>query len=215
MKSLLPLFLIAASVASAPGAIVITEVMSSSGHGGGTNNGDWFEIINTGASAVDITGWTWNDNDSTNSPGNFGSLTSIGAGQSVIIAEEDASGFISAWGLSGVTVVGLGGTIFQGLSGPNGDSVIIYDNLGAVVASVTFGAAVQGSSFEWDSNGTSLATSIAGQNGAFVASANGQTTGPGPGTDIGSPGIAVVPEPSSLLLSGLGALALLTRRRSR
>ena len=45
------------------GAIVITEVMSNSGNGGGTGNGDWFEIFNSGSTAIDMTDWSWDDDD--------------------------------------------------------------------------------------------------------------------------------------------------------
>src|SRR4051812_36455368 len=45
--------------ASAHGALVITEVMSSSGTGG---TSDWFEVTNTGPAAVDITGYKMDDN---------------------------------------------------------------------------------------------------------------------------------------------------------
>ena len=44
---------------NAPAALVITEAMSSSGTGG---TGDWFELTNNGAAAVNITGYKVDDN---------------------------------------------------------------------------------------------------------------------------------------------------------
>lgn len=215
MKSLLlPILAFAAASLTSHGAIVITEVMSSSGHPSGTSNDDWFEVTNTGASAVDITGWSWDDNGFTSGAATFGSLTSIPAGQSVIITEETIgaeAGFISSWGISGITVVNLGSGVFQGLgAGVAGDSVAIYNNLGVEVTRVTFGQATTGRTFEWDQNGNSLGTSIAGENGAFVAANNGAG---GTGTAVGSPGVSVIPEPSAALLSGIAALGLALRRR--
>lgn len=202
----------------AQAAIVITEVMSSSAHTAGTNNGDWFELTNTGLSAVNITGWSWDDADNVANPdqGTFGGITSIGAGQSIVFTAEtlgEEAAWITDWGLSGVTVVNLGGGIFQNFSSTiTGDALYIYDNNDALVTSVTFGLATTGSTFEWDTNGNTLGLSIIGQNGAFQAVENGQTANAGSGLDIGSPGFAI-PEPSTALLGAFGLLALLRRRR--
>lgn len=200
----------------AQAGLVITEVMSSSAHSGGTNNGDWFELTNNGVAAFDLTGFSWDDNSNTAGSSGFGSITSIGAGQSIIFTEETLgaeSSWIANWGLSGVTVVHLGSAGFQGLAA-GGDAINIYDNLGALVTGVTFGTATAGYSFEWDINGNSLGLSVTGENGTFQALSNGQTTGNGPGVDIGSPGVAV-PEPSTyaMLLASAGVMFWTLRRK--
>ena len=41
----------------------ITEVMSNSNHSDTAANGDWFEITNTGAAAVNIAGYSFDDDD--------------------------------------------------------------------------------------------------------------------------------------------------------
>lgn len=213
--------LFAVSALSAHAAIVITEVMSSSAHSAGTNNADWFELTNTGPIAVNLTNWTWDDNDAMPGSANFGSLTSIAAGQSIIFNGEpvgEEASWISNWGLSGVTVVNLGGAVFQSF-GSGGDQVNVYNGSSVLVANVSFSTATMGFSFEWDANGpslggTSLNLSVLGENGAFRAISNGQNTGNGPGVDIGSPGS--IPEPSSAAaLFGACALvgAALRRRR--
>lgn len=191
---------------------MITEVMSSSAHAGGSNNADWFELTNTGAAAVSIAGWSWDDDSATAGSANFGTVTSIAPGQSVIITGETTGAeatWLSNWGLSGVTVFNLDNA-FQNFSA-NGDMLNIYDASNALVTSVTFGLATTGASFEWNTSGGSLGVSVAGENGAFVAASNGQNTGLGPGTDVGSPGTAV-PETSTALL-GLVAVAGFIRRR--
>lgn len=210
IKTCIPLIFALATVA-APGALVITEVMSDSG-GTGATNGDWFELTNTGAAAVDVTGYYWDDDGPAGNDGALFPGISIPAGGSVVIVDEGAGNladWLVAWG-GGFTAISAddfaGPDTFSGLSSA-GDQIEIWDadpNAGPanLVASVTFGAATTGSSFEWDLAGNPLGLSVAGENGATTG-----TQG-----DIASPG-SVVPEPSIALLGGLGLLGMLRRRR--
>jgi hypothetical protein len=72
------------SAASAP-AVFISEVQpAGSGNGNGTYNADWFEVTNTGTSAVDITGWKMDDNSNASASAvALNGITSINPGQSV------------------------------------------------------------------------------------------------------------------------------------
>lgn len=60
-SQVLSLLAVSALCPTAHAALVITEVMSSSGHPGGPANGDWFELHNSGASTLDLTGYYWDD----------------------------------------------------------------------------------------------------------------------------------------------------------
>jgi hypothetical protein len=206
-----------------PAAIIISEVdPSGSSATSNTYNADWFELTNTGASAVDITGWKMDDNSHT-----FGSavalrgVTSIAPGKSVVFVEGLADGstdatidaaFESFWfGASipaGFTIGNYGGT-GVGLS-QTADEVNIYDSTGADVVGVGFNAATVGVSFDNAAglgNSTQPDTIISmlsavGVNGTFI-SANAAT---GQSNEIGSPGvISSVPEPGSALLLCLGS----------
>jgi len=195
-------------------AIVITEVHPT-GSANASYGADWFELTNTGAAAVDITGWRMDDNsNSFASSVALRGVTSIAPGQSVIFAEGNASGsndptiqanFITAWfgGAApiGFTMGGYGGS-GVGLSS-SGDAVNIFDSVGNLIARVDFGASTLGTTFDNAAGltGTISTLSVAGVNGAFVS----------PVGEIGSPG--VVPEPASaaLLIGAIGAL--LMRRR--
>lgn len=202
------------SLASA--AIIISEVHPS-GSGNSTYQADWFELTNTGAVAVDITGWRIDDSSNsfaTSFP--LRGVTSILPGQSVVFAEGNASGsndatiqaaFQTAWFggniPAGFTIGGYGGA---GLGlGTSGDGVSIFDSVGTPIVSVTFGAATNLVTFDNAAglSGAISTLSVVGVNGAF----NSQT-----GNEIGSPG--VIPEPATLGLLGMGCLALIRRRRA-
>jgi len=148
MKHILCTLLACASVASAN--IIISEV-NSNGVGG-----DFFEIHNTGASAVDLTGWKWVDNASggNGGPSYNGSRAfafdafSLAPG-AVAIVVTDASGgaagntaFATSWG-------GLPGASFLTFTVPSGtgnglgssDLIALFNASGTFVTGVNYGIA--------------------------------------------------------------------------
>lgn len=206
---------LAAGITTTPAQLIISEVHST-GSSSSTYAADWFELSNTGATPLDITGWKVDDSsaDITKALALRG-VTTIAAGQSVVFMESDAAGandltadaaFTTAW-FGGSTPAGfaLG---FYGGSGiglsSSGDAVNIYDALGTLMASVDFGAGTTGISFDNAAGltGTISQLSAVGVNGAFNSLA---------GSEVGSPG--VVPEPSVLALGMLGAAGLIFRSR--
>lgn len=200
--------------------IVITEVDSAGSNA--TYAKDWFELTNTGASSVNITGWAFDDDShSFGAAISLRGVTSIAAGQSVVFMESDTAGandaaneaaFKTAWFGStvpaGFTIGTYGGSGVS-LSSTNGDQVNIFDSLGNPVTGVAFGSNLTLQTFDnaagagnTSSPGPTISTlSVVGVNGAFLA----------PDGETGSPG--VVPEPASLGLMGLGSLAIMVRRR--
>lgn len=222
LKSLAAIVLAAATLSSAHAALIISEVSPYSS-GNTPFSADWFELTNTGSSALTVSAWKMDDNSNA-----FASsvpvlgITSIAAGESVILVEcttncaTATSGFQSYWGapVAGVQIGAYGGS-GVGLS-TAGDAVNIFDSLGAVLARVNFGASTVGRTFDNAAglNNVTLTTlSSLGVNGAF--NSVGSLTGVG-GLDIGSPGpIAPVPEPETyaMLLAGLAMIGGIARRR--
>lgn len=221
--------LITASAIPAQAQIRITEVSPFSS-GAAPANGytsDWFELTNIGAVAVNISGWKMDDSSPTFATAvALTGITSIAPGESVIFIENAVNAaFRNTW-FGGSPPSGLqignytGGGV--GLS-QSGDAVNIFDSLGIVQASVTFG--LSGINLElappyhtFDNaaglNNTPISTlSATGVNGAFVAINDVN--------EIGSPGrianVALVPEPQTyaLMLAGLGFIGAVARKRQQ
>jgi hypothetical protein len=211
-----------AQAAVPPPMISITEV-APWGSGIATYAADWFEVTNISAAAINITGWTMDDNsNSFTSSVALRGVTSIAAGQSVIFLEGNATGstdaainasFKNAWFGShvpaGLTLGNYGGS-GVGLSS-TADAVNIFNAAGNLQANVSFNASTNGLSFDNAAklnNSVISQLSVAGVNGAFVAANDA--------SQIGSPGtLAAVPEPasSSMMLAGLGLMGFIARRR--
>ncbi len=208
--------MLGATSMSARAAIVITEVAPWSS-GNSPVGADWFELTNTGAADVSITGWKMDDNS--NLFGNAVALTgitTIKAGESVIFIETSnltsaTSSFLSTWfGSQAPASLQIGAYSGSGVGlGTSGDAVNIFDASGVLQAKVIFGSSPSGPTYAtFDNsallNNASISTlSVAGAHGAFVAA--------GDSSEIGSPGS--VPEPGTLVALGCGALALAQSRR--
>lgn len=209
MRYLTMLVLCLGLALTAPADLIISEIMSSSSHTNSAANADWWELYNNGASAVDLTGYSWDDDSATPGSADFNGAI-INPGQAIIICGEtigQEAAWAMLWGLSGVTVINLGNTEFQNLSSA-GDTINLFDATSTLIASTTIGAATSGFSFEYDADGQAMGLSVNGENGAFQATLNA-----GGGPDVGSPG-TVVPEPGTLALLGLGGvLAAFARAR--
>lgn len=222
------------SVASAQ--VSITEVSSDNFFGE-----DWFELTNFGDSIVDLEGFYWDDDGPAGADGaEFGQFR-INPGESLIVLQgsnaEDAVAdtFRGLYGLDASVQIlteddFTGPDTFSGLSG-NGDEITLFDTDpnadgadATVIDFVDFGAATEGVSFDFTSGDAAL--SVAGVNGAIAVSIEVSTEDEAGNIivdtffDIGSPGVVgsattSVPEPGSIaLLSVLGALAGVKRRRS-
>jgi hypothetical protein len=223
MKILFSFLLVfGALLGSARGDLIISEVYPN-----GSNapyGSDWFELTNTGATAIDITGWKFDD--SSDNPGLAAPLvnvTSIAAGQSVVFLEvsplnyaDRVVSFNQFWFGSDTSSVVIGSYNGSGLGlSTGGDAVNIYDASNALIANVSFGATTVGFTFDNAAGltgpgpaGTITQLSAVGVNGAF-ASFNAPS-------EIGSPGtIAAIPEPTSVALAGLGMAGLMAWRRRR
>lgn len=132
MLRALTLGLFVGIASTAFGDMVITEWMYNGAGAGDT--GEFVEFTNTGTTAVDMTGWSFDDDSRV--PGTI-SLSGIGVvlpGQSVILTDESAAVFATIWGLSGVTIIG-GNTANLGRN----DEINLYNASGVLVDRLSYG----------------------------------------------------------------------------
>ena len=219
-----------AAVNSAGASIRITEFMSEgqglTGPGTGANRQrEFFELTNLGDTAVDISGWSYNDNNA-NDPLNFGdSFGLVAPHESIILTQMVPADFRSYWGLNAsVRIYSFGNLSNLG----NADTINIYNsatqNAGTLVDSLAYTSDLRGSGISrnrpYGGDGQS-------PNSAWVDSKVGDAFGSylapnpifPPGVeyiDLANPGVYAVPEPSTIALGVVGVATLIAgvaRRR--
>ncbi len=194
------------SVSMAAGQIVITEWMYSGA------DGEFIELTNIGDMAVDLTGWSYDDDSQTPGVFDLSAAGLVAAGQSIVLSEESASFFRDAWGLdSSVVVLGE----YTNNLGRN-DEINIFDNSGLLVDRLTYGDETVGSIRTQNISGWTTAENLGTNNAAawfFSAIGDAQGSYLSTGADLGNPGSYIVPAPGAAALLGLGALVTGRRRR--
>ncbi len=180
---------VAADPTAPPVSLAITEILSSSNHADNTINGDWWELVNTGNSSVELAGFSWDDNRALAHQAVFGDVT-LAPGEIAIILDEDdqdeATAFRTVWGLPAslkiLTRQDFGIPALRGLG--NGDSVVVYRPDGTQAARADYPAHQAGRSRMWFLNGAAVPGGYSAP-GKYAAMASAATP-----ADIASPGFA-------------------------
>lgn len=208
MRRLVVVGIVVVLAQAALGDMVISEWMYSGA------NGEFVEFTNTGPGPVDMTNWSYSDTDA--EPGDVSFLDVFGLvqpGESVILTESDPATFRTAWGLAESVKV----------SGPNTDSnlgrndmINLYDAGGNLIDQLSFGDQTYPGTPRTQNRSCNIPATDFGYTVAqttWVIAGWGDEYGSwtSAGYDVGSPGIAVLPEPATLALFMLCGLA--ARRR--
>lgn len=220
MKRAVVSLVLLSSVSAAFSNVYITEWMYNSLTSGAP---EYVEITNMGAVAVDFTNWSFDDSSRTPDEFSLAEIGILAPGASAIITEETtAAGFRVRWGLAGTIQIASGNTDNLGRA----DEINIYDAADVLVDRLTYddqtlgGLRTQGISGNPGPLGGLGNPALLGANLApqWTASVNGDLYGShfSADNDLGNPGffaLQPVPEPATMAVLGIGALALVRRRR--
>lgn len=208
--------LLCSAAVHAQAQIQITEWM----YNGNGPTGEYIEFTNLGTTAVDFSGWSFDDDSRVAGTVSLSDIGLLAPGASALLAEADAASFRAAWSLgSSVAVVGSNSANLG-----RADEINLFDATGALVDRLTYGDAVFAGTIRTQNrsgNPGSLAdlTPFAVTTGWVLASA-GDAFGSYASSagDVGNPGLFLtpVPEPGSwaLWLAGSAFVARLVRRKA-
>ncbi|MFT6864443.1 MAG: hypothetical protein ACJAVK_003008, partial [Akkermansiaceae bacterium] len=150
------------------------------------------EITNTGAVAVNVGGYSFDDDDATaGASGGFPAYL-LQPGASMIVLDNDTSTtFRPLWDIDPAIRIIAGSELsnFPGL-GAGGDEIYLFNNSNGLVDSFVFGSATEGFSFARFNNGQAVPGGLSSK-GVFGAYESDD-----PDEDVGSPGISTnLPDP--------------------
>lgn len=218
MQKLISIFALAGVAACATADIRITEWAYSMPFG------EYVEFTNTGSEAIDMTGWSYDDDSRIASPSSStGSGTTsldlspfglVQPGESVLITEGIAEDFRLEWNLpASVKVIGE----YTNNLGRN-DEINLFDAGGNLVDRLTYGdQTFPGSIRTQNTSGNPGSPAVVGANdvNGWVFSVVGDIFGSyanRTGTGVGNPGI-FIPAPAAAGLLGFAGLLGARRRR--
>jgi predicted extracellular nuclease len=179
---------------------------------------EFVEFTNLGAVAINMTAWSFDDDTRTAGSFDLSAFGTVNPGQSVIVSQQSAVDFNTAWGLSGVSVIGGSTQQLQ-----RADEINLYDNTLALVDRLTYGdQTIAGSPRTNTASGNPTSLAAIGANNAalWVLASNGDAYGsytsiaPAAGL-FANPGVFAVPEPSTVLLATFGCMGLFGIGRCR
>lgn len=130
---IITLLALAASLAGCADAALAQVRISEFMYSGA--NGEFVEITNTGTGAVDLTGWSFDDDSNTAGSFAIGALGTLAPGESAVITEGAAADFRAAWSLCAAAKI-VGG---NGQNLGRNDVVNLYDAGGTRIDTLRFG----------------------------------------------------------------------------
>ena len=203
--------IIAATVLAAGSAsaqIQITEWAYSA------EGGEFVEFTNTGAVAIDMTGWSFDDDSATAGVFDLSGFGVVQPGESVVITEATEAAFRTNWGLA--ASVQVLGEYTNNLG--RGDQINLFDAGASLVDVLTYGDQdFAGSIRTQEFSGNPISAAALGADDvfqwqlSFVGDSYGSYTALT--GEVGNPGSFTIPAPASAALMGLAGLVAGRRKR--
>lgn len=178
------------------------------------NDGEFVEWTNLGPTAVDFTGWSYDDDSRTPGAVSLSAFGVVAVGESVILCEPTAATFRANWALSATVKIIGGNATNLGRS----DEINLYDQGGVLVdrltySDVNFPGTIRTQNISgWTPFANLGANNVAGWVLSTVGDAQGSYIGVN--GDVANPGSYIVPTPGTAALLTLAGLVT-ARRRSR
>lgn len=219
------------SHAAAYGALVISALFVSSASASTVAitewmyNGDEFiEFTNLTHSAVDFTGWSYDDDSRTPGVVSLSDFGMVASGESVILAESDANDFRSNWGLSASSKIIGGNSVNLGRN----DEINLYNASNSLVDRLSYGdgnfpGTIRTQNISGNPNSLSILDqdtvtsdwSLSSVNDSFgsYASVSGGFIA-NPGKFVLAPASVPVPAAFPMMLSALAAFSFSRKKRA-
>lgn len=166
--------------------LAVTEIMAGSNDPNSNVSDDWFEILNYGTTAVNLDGFSWDDNSLAPGTSTFQNVT-IAPGEAIVVwagTQANEADFAAAWSLTNTNVQIISSDelvngAYPSLSSSS-DVVVLFDTSSnpIEICKAEYTSTQAGHSVEFDTNCTYLGNATVGVRGAYTST----------GTDVGSPG---------------------------
>lgn len=204
--------LVCLAAASAQGSLRITEWMYNGVSAG--NIGEFVELTNVSGAPIDMNGWSFDDDSRMAGTISLSAFGIVAPRESVVLTDEAAEVFRTAWGLSPTVKIIGGSTANLGRS----DEINIFDSTSTLADRLTYSdqniagtIRTNGVSGNPASNAALGVNSVALWNLSVAGDAFGSRLSAN--GDLGNPGSYPVPEPASAVLVIAGAALALRRIR--
>ena len=222
VAAVLPAWALVSRTQAAVLPLAITEVMAQSNPDllPGFRGPDFWELTNFGTNTLDLSGFSFSDNNtSAKFPMPFNGLE-IRAGESILFCRsnkppvDSRDAFLAWWGTANLPP-GLPVRFFAypGLDGEVEDQVWLFDEADNVVDMVSFSRSTIGRSFTYDAEAGAFGTpSVPGVCGAWRAALNPNDIG-SPGLTCGPVPLSIVQQPASQTVDGCGVVTFIVITR--